>query len=128
MAQLSSFYKTLFSSVRECYEENLYCDVKLFACINPDEESDGNEKDPEGYPDPANMRSVQCHSLVLCSVAPTFKVDSLKIEIQNSDLRKYYGINDHNSDTKTYFICRRMFFLRWKQIMSWKQGVFISLI
>ena len=88
MAQLSSFYKTLFSSVRECYEENLYCDVKLFACINPDEESDGNEKDPEGYPDPANMRSVQCHSLVLCSVAPTFKVDSLEIEIQNPDIRK----------------------------------------
>ena len=88
MAQLSSFYKTLFSSVRECYEENLYCDVKLFACINPDEESDGNAKDPEGYPDPANMRSVQCHSLVLCSVAPTFKVDSLEIEIQNPDIRK----------------------------------------
>ena len=75
MAQLSSFYKTLFTSVKECYEENLYCDVKLFGCAVDPEENEGTEDDESGgYPDPANMKSVQCHSLVLCSVAPTFKV------------------------------------------------------
>ena len=75
MAQLSSFYKTLFSSVKDCYEENLYCDVKLFGCAIDPEENAANEEDESGsYPDPANMKSVQCHSLVLCSVAPTFKV------------------------------------------------------
>ena len=77
MAQLSSFYKTLFSSVKDCYEENLYCDVKLFGCAIDPEENAANEEDESGsYPDPANMKSVQCHSLVLCSVAPTFKVNS----------------------------------------------------
>ena len=73
MAQLSSFYKTLFSSVKDCYEENLYCDVKLFGCAVEEETNEDDEADG-GYPDPANMKSVQCHSLVLCSVAPTFKV------------------------------------------------------
>ena len=71
MVQLSSFYKTLFSSVRECYEHDLYCDVKLFACV---EGNDSNVEESGDYPEPSNMRAVQCHSLVLCSVAPTFKV------------------------------------------------------
>ena len=73
MAQLS-FYKTLFGSVRECYERDLYCDVKLFARVEPDEGSDNSETSSGDYGDPANLRAVQCHSLVLCSVAPTFKV------------------------------------------------------
>ena len=75
MAQLSSFYKTLFSSVKDCYEENLYCDVKLFGCAVEEEANNEDDNEADGsYPDPANMKSVQCHSLVLCSVAPTFKV------------------------------------------------------
>ena len=79
MAQLSSFYKTLFSSVKDCYEENLYCDVKLFGCaVDPEENTDSEEDGSGAYPDPANMKSVQCHSLVLCSVAPTFKVTYIK--------------------------------------------------
>ena len=73
MAQLS-FYKTLFSSVRECYERDLYCDVKLFARVDSDQGLDNSEPSSGDYGDPANLRAVQCHSLVLCSVAPTFKV------------------------------------------------------
>ena len=76
MAQLSTFYKTLFTSVRECYEEDLYCDVKLFACVETEGDLEDNE-DSQDYPNPANMRAVPCHSLVLCSVAPTFKVTSI---------------------------------------------------
>ena len=96
MAQLSSFYKTLFSSVKDCYEENLYCDVKLFGCaVDPEENTDSEEDGSGAYPDPANMKSVQCHSLVLCSVAPTFKVIS-KIFLRKHSLilrKQYYYFN-----------------------------------
>ena len=68
------FYKTLFSSIREYYEQDSYCDVKLFACAESDEGPESNADEPEEYPNPANMNAVQCHSLVLCAVAPTFRV------------------------------------------------------
>ena len=74
MPQSATFHERLFSSVRECYEQDLYCDVKLFACAETEGESAQNVDEPEAYPNPANMYAVQCHSLVLCSVAPTFKV------------------------------------------------------
>ena len=75
MAQLSTFYKTLFSSVRECYEHNLYCDVKLFARDETNEGLDSSSGSTSGdYGCPAKLLAVNCHSLVLCSVAPTFKV------------------------------------------------------
>ena len=90
MAQLSSFYKTLFSSVKDCYEENLYCDVKLFGCaVDPEENTDSEEDGSGAYPDPANMKSVQCHSLVLCSVAPTFKVISTIFQLNLLFLLKF---------------------------------------
>jgi hypothetical protein len=74
------FYKTLFSSVRECYEQDSYCDVKLFACTEPEEGPENNVDETDEYPNPANMHSIQCHSLVLCAVAPTFKViDIIKL-------------------------------------------------
>ena len=122
MVQLSSFYKTLFSSVRECYEHDLYCDVKLFACV---EGNDSNVEESADYPEPSNMRAVQCHSLVLCSVAPTFKVFFYLARAFSQPQPRQTCFFSFKKPCFIGYIYYRMYFWMLRLITNWKRGVFI---
>lgn len=61
---LDNFYSTLFRAIKSCYQRQVFCDVKLFAC------QDGAFE----------LRPIHCHALVLTSVAPAFKTMLLECE------------------------------------------------
>jgi hypothetical protein len=58
------FFQRLFASISDCYENDQFCDVRLY----------GRRSKLD-----FTLRSVSCHSIVLCSVAPAFTAGSLII-------------------------------------------------
>ncbi len=58
---LNNFYATLFKAIRQCFDEETFCDVRLYA------NDDSNKSNKP------SLKCIPCHALVLCSVAPAFK-------------------------------------------------------
>ena len=66
---MEDFYRNTFSYILDCYKNEKFCDVRIFA--RPESFSKECITD-ESYVG-GNLQSISCHSLVLASVAPALK-------------------------------------------------------
>ena len=66
---MEDFYRYTFSYILDCYKNDKFCDVRIFA--RP--ESWSKEYNTDEPCVGGNLQSISCHSLVLASVAPALK-------------------------------------------------------
>ena len=55
---MEDFYNCVFNYVLECYVEQKFCDVHIYAKVQ------------DGATCPSTMNRIKCHAIVLASVAP----------------------------------------------------------
>lgn len=71
-SNVNEFHDKLFRYIRQCFEEQRYCDVTIF----------GTGETEEGKV----LKGIKCHSIVLCSVAPIFKPLLLERDIDEREI------------------------------------------
>jgi hypothetical protein len=69
------FFSTLFQSIRDNYQRDIFCDVTLYAMSD----------DPDDQTGAQVLRGIHCHALVLCSVAPALK-ELLLVNAEETDI------------------------------------------
>ena len=67
VTESNNFYEKLFSAVKDSYERSQFCDVTIY-----------------GEDNGGTLRGIQCHSIVLCSIAPSLKEILLE---QNEEMK-----------------------------------------
>jgi hypothetical protein len=83
------FFSTLFQSIRDNYQRDIFCDVTLYAMSD----------DPDDQTGAQGLRGIHCHALVLCSVAPALK-ELLLVNAEETDI----FLPDLNYDMVLIFI------------------------
>ena len=121
---MEDFYRNTFSYILDCYKNEKFCDVRIFA--RPESFSKECNTD-ESYVG-GNLQSISCHSLVLASVAPALKEILLvpeSLDTKNNQDVRYVRMYVLGSMLWLHYICTFGFAVSFFQSMSMKSLVYL---